>query len=156
MKISPYLPVEAIVPDLQAVNKLEALQRLVGLMASLGYVTDPQLAERDILLREAKMTTGIGHGIAVPHARSPAATGLHSVLARHPQGLDWAALDGKPVRFILLTLSPPDSPGPHLQFVAAMARLLHDEDVYRRLMEAHSAQEMRDILCPRKKGFFRA
>lgn len=157
MKIAQYLPADAIIPDLSAGNKLEALQSMVHAMAELRYVSDAVIAERDVLCREARMTTGIGHGIAVPHARSEAADGLRAVLARHVTGLDWAALDGRPVHFIVLVLSEPDCPGPHLQFLAAIARLLNDPPVQQALMLAQTARRMHEILSPpKRKGLFRS
>ncbi len=151
MKIAQFLPPEAIIPSLTASNKLQALDLMISAMHELGYISDPEVARHDVLLREAKMTTGIGRGIAVPHARTKAAKGLHALLARHPEGLDWAALDGQPVHFIVLALSPPDAPGPHLQFVASIARLLHDDHVLDALMTAHTARRMYEILNPPKK-----
>jgi mannitol/fructose-specific phosphotransferase system IIA component (Ntr-type) len=105
-------------------------------------------AVKDILSREAKMTTGIGHGIAVPHARTRAASKLRVIFARHHRGIDWGAVDGKPVHFIVLLVSPPDQPGPHLQFLAAVARLLQDEAIQAKLMEVKTAKGILDTLCP--------
>lgn len=156
MKITQYLSADAVLADLPAASKYEALRHMLGVMHRLGYLTDVEHAERDVLTREAKMTTGIGHGIAVPHARTAAARGLHALLARRRDGLDWAALDGRPVHLIVLTLSPPDAPGPQLQLVAAIARLLHDGQVYERLMNAKTARAMFEIISPpKKRGFFR-
>ncbi|MBN1424484.1 PTS sugar transporter subunit IIA [Candidatus Fermentibacteria bacterium] len=156
MRIADYLPIGAIMPNLPADSKLEALQLMVRAMDKLMYLSDVGVAERDILSREAKMTTGIGHGIAVPHARSEAAKGLQAVLARHAAGLDWAALDGRPVHFIVMVLSHPDSPGPHLQFLAAIARLLNDPPVQHALMQAETARQIHQIVCPpKRKGLFR-
>ncbi|MCU0612465.1 MAG: PTS sugar transporter subunit IIA [Candidatus Eisenbacteria bacterium] len=156
MKIAQYLPEEAIIPTLTVSNKLEALRHMLRAMNALGYLSDPAQAEHDLLTREARMTTGIGHGIAVPHARTASVTALHAVLARHADGLDWAALDGRPVHFILLALSPSDAPGPHLQFVASMARLMHDGEVYASLLAAPTARRMHGIVSPpKRKGLFR-
>jgi mannitol/fructose-specific phosphotransferase system IIA component (Ntr-type) len=148
VKISQYLPLEAIIPCVPVDTKLAALQELTSAMVELGYLAEDTGAVKDILAREAKMTTGIGHGIAVPHARTQAADRLRVVFARHLHGLDWGAVDGKPVHFIVLLVSPPDQPGPHLQFLAAVARLLQDEGIQSRLLDVKTAKGLLDTLCP--------
>jgi fructose-specific phosphotransferase system IIA component len=148
VKISQYLPLEAIIPYIPADTKLAALQELTSAMVELGYLSEETDAVKDILSREAKMTTGIGHGIAVPHARTRAASKLRVLFARHPRGIDWGAVDGKPVHFIVLLVSPPDQPGPHLQFLAAVARLLQDERIQSQLLSVKTAKGILDTLCP--------
>lgn len=148
MKISQYLPLEAVIPYIPADTKLAALQELARAMVELGYLTEETDAVKDILSREAKMTTGIGHGIAVPHARTRSANKLRVLFARHQLGIDWGAVDGKSVHFIVLLVSPPDQPGPHLQFLAAVARLLQDDGIQSKLMGVKTAKGILDTLCP--------
>jgi len=146
MKITQYLPLEAIIPRLGGKSKFDVLKEMVDAMLELGYISDASEAEREILSREAKMTTGIGHGIAVPHARTKTADKLRVVLARHPEGLDWGSVDGKPIHFAVLLVSPPEGHGPHLQFLAAIARLLSDEDTQRKLLAVHTAKGILNAL----------
>ncbi len=148
MKITQYLPLEAIIPRLGGKSKLDVLKEMIDAMLELGYISDASEAESKILAREAKMTTGIGHGIAVPHARTETADKLRVVLARHPEGLDWGSVDGKPVHFVVLLVSPPDAHGPHLQFLAAIARLLSDEDTQKKLLKVSTAKGILDALSP--------
>ena len=150
MRIDQFLKLEGIIPNLLVSSKEEAVRELIRAMAELGYLCDEDQAESDIASREQKLTTGIGRGIAVPHARSNATDRLRVVFGRHKKGIDWGALDGAPVHFVVLMVSPPDAPGPHLQFLAEMVRLLNDEDIQERLLNASTARGIHRILTLKK------
>jgi len=150
MRVDQFLKLEGIIPDLFVSSKDKAVHELIHAMAELGYLCDETQAETDIASREQKLTTGIGRGIAVPHARTTATDRLRVVFGRHKEGIDWGALDGAPVHFIVLMVSPPDAPGPHLQFLAEMVRLLNAEDIQEKLLNASTARGILRILTPKK------
>jgi len=150
MRVDQILKLEGIIPDLLVSTKEEAVRELIHAMAELGYLCDEEQAESDIASREQKLTTGIGRGIAVPHARTHATDRLRVVFARHKEGVDWGSLDGSPVHFVVLMVSPPDAPGPHLQFLAEMVRLLNDENIQEKILNATTARGILRILTPKK------
>jgi len=99
------IPAEAVILDLAGDTKDEVLEELV---TKLALTDEAHLAVRRVLdEREAKGSTGVGHGIAIPHARCDEMEALQMAYGRKPAGIDWDASDGEPVRHVFLILAPP-------------------------------------------------
>jgi nitrogen PTS system EIIA component len=81
-----------------------------------------------ILRREELGSTGIGGGVAIPHATFPGVDGVISAIAEFPGGVEFDSIDGRPVKLVCLVVSPTDRPGEHLRIVEAVARRLRDAD----------------------------
>jgi PTS system nitrogen regulatory IIA component len=96
--------------------------------------------------REALGSTGVGHGIAVPHARLEGLAGLAGFFARLDRPIDFAAIDGRPVDLVFLLLSPADGPSVHLAALAAVSRRLRDRAVATAIREASGAAALRAAL----------
>lgn len=111
------------------------LRELVDLLvrSSGGSPEDILFAVRE---REACQSTGFGHGVAIPHARSPSLTEVTLVAGRTPQPIDYGALDGKPVRLFFLLAGPEAMAGSQVRALARIARLVRREYVRDRLLEA--------------------
>ena len=116
--LDPFL----FLPELQARKRDEALAEMLGLLHFHGAVRYPVALLRLLLDREALGSTGIGKGVALPHARSLAVTTAHLVLARSQQGVEWNAPDGNPARLIFLLLAP-DTPPWHKRYLDLLADL---------------------------------
>ena len=95
---------------------------------------------RDLAERERAWPTALGHGIAVPHAYNSAIEDRLCVIAQVPDGVDFAAPDGEPVRLVFLLLSPPGDPEGHLAALAEIARMAGDERVRSELIIAEDAK----------------
>jgi mannitol/fructose-specific phosphotransferase system IIA component (Ntr-type) len=123
MRLSEHLPVGAILVTAAATTRANLFPALVdALCAAHG------LADRDGILaavfdREAKMSTAVGQGIAIPHARVESVPGLCAALAVCPSGLDFPAPDGIPVRLTVLLVSSPSAAGLHVKALASVGRL---------------------------------
>ncbi|MFP6581941.1 MAG: PTS sugar transporter subunit IIA, partial [Candidatus Hydrogenedentota bacterium] len=99
-----------------------------------------------VVAREATESTGIGNGIAVPHARVPGMKGLACAVGRVPEGLDFMAVDRQPVKLIFLICYPPVQQTTYLNFVATVASLLNDEEHFQALVNADSAEGIYGVL----------
>lgn len=131
--------------DLRAHTKSEVVVALLDLLAQHGVVTDTARALKDIEARERVMSTGIGGGIAVPHAQSEGATRLALALGRTSAPIDFEALDNRPVQLIFLLVGPEERGG-FIRVLARISRLLYSGDLQRKLLRAQSQTEVMQYL----------
>jgi PTS system fructose-specific IIA component/PTS system nitrogen regulatory IIA component len=96
--------------------------------------------------REDLGSTGIGKGVAVPHAKHESIQGLVASFGRSHKGIEFSALDGQPVHLVFLLLSSKDVSGQHLEALARVARLVRDDRFCRFLRDAGSQKDMADLL----------
>lgn len=151
MDLASLLTVEQIVPQMQATERWGAIVELVDLLVKVGKV---QAQDRDIVLaalrqREETMSTGIGFGIAIPHASSDRVTEVVAAFGRSEGGIEFDSLDNAPVQFIVLFVVPRDQFQMHLRTLAAIAKLLNDRAVRESLKLAQTAEELLAIFKSR-------
>ena len=146
MRIVDLLHRESI--DLQAVaaDKNAAIDRLVDLMAASGNLTDKEAYKKCVLAREKEGSTGIGEGIAIPHAKTNAVKrpGLASMIVRN--GVDYESLDDEPAYLFFLIAAPADGNNVHLEVLSRLSRLLMDDVFRENLMNAKTAEEYMTII----------
>lgn len=146
MKIADLLAKESI--DLQAKvgSKTEALEHLVALMAKSGKLADEAEYKRCVLAREEEGSTGIGEGIAIPHAKTNAvkAPGLAAMIVS--EGVDFASLDDQPAKLFFLIAAPDTEDNVHLDVLSRLSTLLMDEEFTTALYAAKSPKEFLSII----------
>ena len=146
MKIADLLAKESI--DLQAKvgSKGEALEHLVALMAKSGKLADEAEYKRCVLAREEEGSTGIGEGIAIPHAKTNAvkAPGLAAMIVS--EGVDFASLDDQPAKLFFLIAAPDTEDNVHLDVLSRLSILLMDEEFTTALYAAKSPKEFLGII----------
>jgi PTS system nitrogen regulatory IIA component len=142
MKILDILAPEAIVPEMRAKAKVEALQELATLLATLHPEIDGARLVQVLLDREALGSTAIGEGIAIPHGKLPGVTNVVAAFGRSPNGLDFDSLDGNPTRLFFLLVAPEDSAGIHLKALARVSRLLKDKSFRDRLAAGGTQEQL--------------
>ena len=144
MKLSEVLTTDLVKMDLRATSRDEAIRELVQLLADRGRIrpqdVDPMVEA--VLQREHLGSTAIGRGVAIPHAKAPAARDLMAAFGRSNAGIEFAAIDGEPVHLVFLLASPPDSQRAHLKALAHISRLLTKQDLHARILEAKDAAEL--------------
>ncbi|WP_207482201.1 PTS IIA-like nitrogen regulatory protein PtsN [Arenibaculum pallidiluteum] len=135
----------SIIPNLRASSKKQALQELARRAAEL--LGQHERAIFDVLLeRERLGTTGVGHGIAIPHGKLPNLDRVHGVFARLERPVDFDAIDDQPVDLIFLLLAPEQAGADHLKALARVSRLLRDASMCERLRGADSADAIYALL----------
>ena len=142
MLISKYTGVSCIVSDLKADNKADALKQLTHLLFDVKKLKGVGPALDQIMARETTESTGIGHGIAVPHARVSGLKNLMCSIGRVPGGLEFMAVDKRPVHLIFLICYPPTQQTTYLNFVATLAKMLRNKDSFARLIKASGENEI--------------
>ena len=125
---------KAVNIDLKSEDKDEVFEELIEELVSVNPSLDRSVALAAVKEREAKMSTGIMSGIAVPHAKTSAVTDVQGAIGISRSGIDYDALDGKPVHLIVLILSGADSTELHLRVLKRLARLLENSEFYAELM----------------------
>ena len=154
MKPSDFVVPEAILVDLQAIGKEEAIREIVRSLHHANRLPEQDLdsVTRAILGREELGSTGIGQGVAVPHTRHPTVNRLIGTVALSRRGVDFAALDGEPVDIFFLLISPPNQPGDHLRALENISRHLKDERFVSFLRQAKTRENVIDLLDEADQG----
>ena len=147
MTLGNLLSADRILPEMQATERYAAIAELVQLLVQQGQVAE---ADRDVVLgalraREETMSTGIGFGIAIPHASSDRVNQVVAAFGRSSAGIEFESLDNSPVKFVVLFVVPKDQFQTHLRTLAAIAKFLNDREVRERLGTAATADEILEI-----------
>jgi fructose-specific phosphotransferase system IIA component len=147
MNLGNLLSVDLILPEMQASERWSAIVELVELLVGQGRVKaeDRELVLAALRQREETMSTGIGFGIAIPHASSDRIDEVVAAFGRSSKGIEFDSLDNAPVKFIVLFVVPKDQFQTHLRTLAAIAKFLNDRTVRERLGGASDAAEIHDI-----------
>lgn len=137
---------ELLTPDriripLQARTKEELLRELVHIVTGADRSEDHEEVLRAVREREAVLSTGIGHGVAIPHGKSPAVTELRMAAGTAPAPVEFDALDGQPVALFFLLVGPETAAGPHIKALSRISRLVRNDEVRSRLIASRSADE---------------
>ncbi|NQT57417.1 MAG: PTS sugar transporter subunit IIA [Bacteroidetes bacterium] len=141
MKLKNLLSHSVISTDLQGTNKEEIIGELLDILMKTGKVSDRNLAVADLMDRESKMSTGMQFGVAIPHAKTKAVKELFACIGVHKTGIDFDAFDNELSRIFIMTLSPVDRTGPHVQFLAEISMVLKSKDARLRLLQAETSKE---------------
>ena len=147
MTLGSLLSVDQIIPEMRATERWAAIVELIDLLVAKGRV---KAKDRESILaalrqREETMSTGIGFGIAIPHASSTYVSEVVAAFGRSTTGIEFDSLDNSPVRFIVLFIVPKDQFQIHLRTLAAIAKFLNDKAVREQLSRADSAEEILSI-----------
>ncbi len=142
MKLSDIIVTDAIVPELQASSREEAIGTLVEQLAEAGAIARKNVQEitEAVLSREEQATTGIGKGVALPHAKLKGIKKPIGTIGRSSEGIDFASLDSKPVYSVILLLSSPDNPDEHLQAMETIFKHVQ-RDMFRKFLRQSETQE---------------
>jgi mannitol/fructose-specific phosphotransferase system IIA component (Ntr-type) len=141
MTLASLLSEDQIIPELSATDRWQALEEIISRLIETGHLDAAYREEAIAALRhrEDTMSTGIGFGIAIPHASCDAVKEVTACFARSKAGVDFESLDEKPVHYIVLFLVPKDQFQTHLRTLAAIAKFLNDPVVRGELASAPDA-----------------
>jgi mannitol/fructose-specific phosphotransferase system IIA component (Ntr-type) len=144
--LSEILTVERVC-DLKSTRKDEVLVELCGLASSAPEVTDPHAFLQAIRARETVMSTGIGMGIAIPHAKIPSVTDFVMAAGRSRRGIDFDSLDGLPVHIVILIGSSDTQASDFLKLMARIGGLFNRSGVKERFLDAKTPEDMYRLLA---------
>ncbi len=152
MQLTDILQPAAIKVPLEATDKKAAIAELVNLLAQTGKIKDPAAVLAGVLEREATRTTGVGHGLAIPHSKCAGISTLMMAIGKPATPIDFQSIDGRPVFVIALLISPPDQTGNHIQALARLSRLMTDETFRSTLKSAKTSAEVYDAIVAQESA----
>ena len=147
MDIRDLLMKDIMIMDLKATTKAEVIDEMVHNYFFKGIISDEELYKKDILAREAQSSTGMGEGIAIPHAHDTAVKKPAVMFARSEKGIDYDSMDGKPAHLFFMIAAPEGGDNTHLQALAALSQVLMNPDVVNALKASTTADQVQDIFA---------
>ena len=146
MKLSTKINKSAILLEMEARTKDEAIEELVDLLCSSYSLKEKQKILDAIKKREEKQSTGLGMGLAVPHAKTDAVDKLYVAFGRSPEGIDFECPGGEKAHLFFILVSPLDVSGPHIKALAGISRMIKHEEFRKALLECRNENEFIKIV----------
>lgn len=146
MRITELLKEETVLLKINSQNKMATIDELVDVLNTAGILSDREQYKEAILAREEQSTTGIGDGIAIPHAKDSSVQKAAIAFGRSEAGVDYESLDGQPSHLFFMIAAPKGANNTHLEALSRLATILMKEEVRQKLMEATSAKAVIDII----------
>ncbi len=139
--VSPYLSSKAVI-FLRSNSREEVIEELVEALDQTDQLEDRETFHQAILQREKLVSTGIGMGVALPHAKLSGYETFFIAIGIHPKGIDWHAIDGMPVRLVFLIGGPDDKQTEYLQLLSHLTLALKDSDRRKKMLQLTHPKEM--------------
>ena len=154
MNLRDILTEDDIQIPLTATSKNEIIKEMVEILFTNKKIQEKEKISQALFEREELMSTGVGDGVAIPHAKAEGITKISAVFGLTKDDVDFQSLDSKPVRIIFLLIGPINQPGPHLKALSRISRLLHQAEFRKKLILSGNPKEaLRTILDEEKKYF---
>ncbi|MDR0306178.1 MAG: PTS sugar transporter subunit IIA [Chitinispirillales bacterium] len=150
--ISDILDPSCIDLDLKTRKKEDIIRELVQLLADSGKIKNVQQCVTEVLEREKISTTGIGHGIAIPHRLIADVSDIFMAVGRNAKGVNFDSIDRKPAHLIFLIIGPKGRHNDYIKVLSKLSRLLSDRTFFEALMRVGNIQEMLDFIKEREEG----
>lgn len=147
LKITDILDRQAVILDLDVNDKDEALRRMIDVLAASGKVSDVEQLRRVIIEREKLMSTGIGHGVALPHGKTNVVETSLAALATLRVPIDFDSLDDKPVSIIIMLVGTEGNVGVHLRLLSRISRMVGSDAFRSSLLAAKSVDDVLALLA---------
>jgi PTS system nitrogen regulatory IIA component len=146
MDIRNVLTAQTVNLHLKGTTKEAIINELLEILVSAGLVRDKAAALECVLDREKKMSTGMKHGIAIPHGKTDTVSDLVACIGVSDNPVDFDSLDGEPCRIFIMTLSPVNKTGPHLQFLAEVSLLFKSAEKRQEILTTTDKEQVIKIL----------
>lgn len=146
MDLRNVLTAQTVNLHLKGTTKDAIINELLEILVSAGLVKDKAAALECVLDREKKMSTGMKHGIAIPHGKTDTVSDLVACIGVSDNPVDFDSLDGEPCRIFIMTLSPVNKTGPHLQFLAEVSLLFKSAEKRQEILTTTDKEQVIKIL----------
>jgi PTS system nitrogen regulatory IIA component len=147
MNLNTVLTADTICLHLKGSTKNEIVNELLDILVEAEKIPDRQAAYNAVMDREQKMSTGMKHGIAIPHGKSDTIQDLVACVGISDKPVDFDSLDHVPCRIFIMTLSPVEKTGPHLQFLAEISLLFKSAEKRQEILTAESPEALLKVLA---------
>lgn len=146
MNLKKIISLDSVWVDLKASTKPAIIEEMVDRLISAGKIDDRPATLEAIFEREAKMSTGMQNGVAIPHGKTDSAETLVVAVGLNKAGVDFDSMDGEPSTIFIMTISSTQRRGPHIQFLAEISRLISQSSFREKLLACKTHNEMYTLL----------
>ena len=148
-----YLHGDLFIPDLSAKNKDEAIQKMVSHLVETKRIKDGSIVLESLKTREKLGSTGIGKGVAIPHSRSTVTRSLTLLFARSEDGIDYDAIDEKPVHLVFMILAPhQERSNEYLPLLGKIVELTRDAGIRKKLLKAKDIEAIAEAISDKARS----
>lgn len=156
MKICDILRVEKIISSLQGTTKTEVINELLNLFKDDERVNDLEAMSNAVHEREKIMSTGVGKGFAIPHAKTNGVNEIVAAFGKLDKPIDFQALDEQPVSIIFLLVGKENLVGPHIKLLSRISRMMNKDEFRESLINAKTPEEIFSLFEEEEKQYFEA
>ncbi len=156
MKICDILRVEKIISSLQGTTKTEVINEMLNLFKDDERVNNLEGMSQAVHEREKIMSTGVGKGFAIPHAKTNCVNEIVAAFGRLEKPIDFQALDERPVNIIFLLVGKENLVGPHIKLLSRISRMMNKDEFRESLANAKSSKEIFTLFEEEEKQYFEA
>ncbi|MFH5832813.1 PTS sugar transporter subunit IIA [Halalkalibaculum sp. DA3122] len=154
MNIVSLLHTENVIPNLEAEDKIEVLNKLVDSLQSQVGAEELEAIREAVLEREKIMSTGVGKGLAIPHGKAEGIDDNYAAFAILKDQIDYEAVDGQPVKLVFMLVGPQSSNSLHIKMLSKISRLMNNTDFRNRLTSCTTADEIIGVFEEEEKAHF--
>lgn len=154
MKICDILRKDRIIPSLEGTSKMDVINELINQFKDDDRVTNIENMRLAVHDREKIMSTGVGKGFAIPHAKTTSVNDIIAAFGRIESPIDFQALDGQPVNLVFLLVGKENLVGPHIKLLSRISRMMNKDEFRESLAQAKTADEIYDLFDNEEKQYF--
>ncbi|MCU7496908.1 MAG: PTS sugar transporter subunit IIA [Ignavibacteria bacterium] len=154
MKICDIIKPDKIVAELKGGSKEDVINELIDLFKDDPRVSNLEKVRTAVLEREKIMSTGVGKGFAIPHAKTDSITEIIAAFGKSKKPIDFAALDEQPVHLVFLLVGKDNLVGPHIKLLSRISRMMNKDEFRESLMNAKNADEIYSIFQEEETKYF--
>jgi len=154
MRLTDVLKQEYIKIPLIGKDRDSTIEQLIDTLSGMNIIASKRPVFDAVLEREKLMTTGVGNGIAIPHCKHKDSPEFAVSLGVHPGGIDFQAIDKKPVKIVFLLVGPEHNPGLHIKLLSRISRLMSNEELRNQLQKCKSAEQAYELIQEEENYFF--
>jgi fructose-specific phosphotransferase system IIA component len=154
MRICDILRVEKIISSLQGTTKTEVINELIDLFKDDERVNEIEEMRSSVHGREKIMSTGVGKGFAIPHAKTDSVNEIIAAFGKLDQPIEFQALDEQPVNIIFLLVGKENMVGPHIKLLSRISRMMNKDEFRESLADAKSPEEIYSLFEQEEKQYF--
>ncbi len=154
MKICDILKKDKIIPSMKGKTKFDLINELVDLFKDDERVIDLEGMRQSVIEREKIMSTGVGKGFAIPHAKSNSVNDIIAAFGKLEEPVDFQALDGEPVNLIFLLVGRENLVGPHIKLLSRISRMMNRDEFRENLTKAQTIDEIYELFENEEKQYF--
>lgn len=154
MKICDILSVDLIKAEIESTKKEDVINELIDLFTGRPEVKDLDEIKKSVLEREKIMSTGVGKGFAIPHAKTSSVKGIIASFGKSNKDIDFNALDGEPVHLVFVLVGQDNLVGPHIKLLSRISRMMNKDEFREALLDAKTSEEIYEIFNEEEKKYF--